>query len=243
MAQREGDEVENVEGEEEIVHTNGTENRLKALEEAQGNNQAKEALTQLVADPQIAAIIQARRAGKSVKIVDDVEEVVEEPDPVEAVVKDMPEDDPQRQLISTISKLTEAKTEKVVSKLMEKIEQLESQLAETAEVTTSVKRDKVTQAVAEARSKYKDFDQYKDKMLELSKENPGLSVADLYIVAKNRSGKLRQVETITETEKPTSQPRRVAKPGSTPKRSPGRQGFSEMLSDAFSRVSFEASED
>jgi hypothetical protein len=237
MPQREdGEVVESVEDDEEIVHSNGTESRLARLEEAQGNNQAKEALTRLMSDPDIQAVYKAKTSGKKVKVVDDVEEP--EADPAEALIKDMPEDDPQKDLLGKISQLIDAKLEKS----NKRFEDVESRLSETADVARAVKTEKITNAVKAAREKFKDFDQFKDKMLSLSEENPGLGVEDLYYVAKARSGKLRQVETVTESEKPSSQPRRVAKPGSAPKRAPGRAGFSDILRDSFERTSFEGAD-
>lgn len=246
MPQREDGEVQGDEGGEgeEIVHSNGTENRIKALEDAQQNNQARDMLNRMIADPEVAAVLRAKQAGKAVKVVEDAgeEEVEAEVDPTDEVVKGMAEDDPQRQLITTVSKLVDAKSEAKTAKLMAEIEELKSQLGSVQDVANQVKRKEVTEAVTSAKSKFKDFDEFKGKMLELSKDNPNLSVEDLYFVAKARSGKLRQVEAVTETEKPTSQPRRVGKPGSTPKRSRGRAGFHEMLADSFSRTSLEGTE-
>lgn len=239
MPQREDGEVVEVnEEDEEIQHSNGTESRLQRLEEAQGNNQAKEALNRIISDPDVMAVLKAKQAGKPVRVVDAEEEAEQEPDPAEEIVKGMAEDDPQKDLLGKISQLIDAKLEKS----NKRFEEVESRLSETADVARAVKTEKVTNAVKAAREKFKDFDQYKDKMLALSEENPSLGVEDLYFVAKARAGKLRQVETVTESEKPTSQPRRVAKPGTTPKRAPGRAGFSEILRDSFSRINLDGTD-
>lgn len=220
---------------EQIEHSNGTEERIRRLEEAQGSNQAREVLNRLLADPDVSAVIRAKNSGKQVKISDAEPEATPEEPEEPAELRELPEDDPQRKLVGTVLKLMDAKLAKVLSPLSE-------QLANVQNVADAVQRKDVTDAVASARQKYKDFDQFRDQILELSKTHEGLKVEDYYILAKHRAGKLRQVETVTQSEKPSSLPRRVGKPGTAPaaqKRPQGRAGFQEILRDAFGRINFE----
>lgn len=220
-----------VEGsEEEIVHenSNGHENRIKALER---NNEAQVALTQLLSDEDVAAVVRAKRAGKPVKVVDTVEE-----EPKEEEEPEGDPEDPQVQLLGKVSKLFDAKLAKVLEPLQQRLEQVGS----VAEEVT--KRD-VNDQIASTKKKYPDFDKYGKEVLELHQANPSLQVEQLYLLARHKKGNLRLAEQTTATEKPTQQPRRQSKPGGTPPPRPqGRKGFGQILEGYFQNTSIEVPE-
>lgn len=222
-------------GEEEIVHEgdNGHENRIKALESATRNNEAQTALTQLLSDPEVAAVVRAKRAGKPVKVTEAVEaEASEEKE--EGLESDS--DDPQVQLLDKVSKLFDAKLAKALEPMQQRLEQVGS----VAEEVT--KRD-VNDQIATTKKKYPDFDKYGKEVLELSQANPALGVEQLYLLARHKKGNLRLMEQATASEKPTQQPRRQAKPGGTPPPRPqGRKGFGQILEGYFKDVSIEVPE-
>ena len=188
----------------------------------------------LLADPEIAAVVAARRAGKSVKVSLAEEAVEEQPDPTEELVRDLPEDDPTRGLLEKLDKLIDAKLGGQLKSLGERLKSVE-------EVGQKVAVKEVTDQVAAVRAKNKDFDRYKEEMLKISAKHPGLGVEDLYVLAKSRAGELRQVEAVTETEKPTSSPRvgvpKTQRPAVTSK---GRQGFDQILRNALNNLELEA---
>lgn len=210
---------------EEIAHSNGTSNRIAALEQ---NAQVQ----QLLMDPEIHAVLQARRQGKKVKIVEDSEESqaneAEEPDLTEG----LPEGDPARETLSKVTKLINTKLsskDRQIAEMAQKIQQLEG-------VATKVQERDIESQITQVQTKYKDFKTFSKPMVELSKQHPGLSVEDLYVLAKSRSGKLKMVEQGTFTERPTTQPSRspvAARRNPTPQPpAPGRKGFEEIMARA-----------
>lgn len=192
------------------------EDRLKALEQNQ------EAL-RLLSDPDIRAVLDLKNQGKPVKVVDEPQ-----PDPVDELLKTLPEDDPSRELISKIDQIYKNR----IDALSQKIETFEH-------VAQELQKREVQSEVSRARSKYPDFDQHREKMLELSVQNPSLGVEDLYVLAKLRSGKLELMRKPTEIEKPTHQPiqRREGKKRDEPL-PPGRRGFSRLLAESLANLDF-----
>ncbi len=212
-------------GSEEISHGNGEmTNRLKRLEENQ-------AALNILADPDVRSVLEAKKAGRKVKLVDDVPEPK---DPEPSLVDDIPKDDPIHETLTKIDQLIEKRLENRTKPLLERLAQME-------QIGAEVQKKDVQQQVTVARNKYKDLDQFKHDMVELSKTNPTLGVEDLYILSKHRAGKLRQAEQNTHSEKPTQQPRRSVndKPGKKVERPQGRRGFTELLGESLTGLSID----
>ncbi len=223
MADNPEQEVSTVETdvEEEVIeHDTDLKDRVTDLEANQG-------LLQLLSDPQIAAVIEAKKAGKTVKV--STEEVV--PDPtldaqVDDITKDLDDDDPNRGLLTSLSKLID-----------EKLSAQDERITAVEEHAQGSAQKEISTAVAAARSKFKDFDTYKSEIVSLSKANPNLGLEELYMIAKVRSGDLDITKTETHTEKPTVvQPSR--RTAATKKENPrrGKKGFTAMLAEALEKI-------
>lgn len=193
---------------------------------------SKEQPEPLLDDPDIRALIDARKAGKRVRVVVD-EEKSERESSEDDPLADLSPDDPVRKTVETVLSLVEKKFGTKISKL----EELEKTLSDVKNVTTNVQREKVAAQIDDARRKFPDFDSYKNEMIQLSTENPNLGVVDLYVLAKARSGKLQLAPRGDSfSERPTAvggNPKTQAKKDSLPA---GRKGFNTLLQDALERV-------
>lgn len=218
-----------VTADEEVSHENGTPNRLAALQAKQ--NEA--ALTQLLADKDIQAVIAARRAGKTVKISEEVAEKIEDAqDEVEDLTAGLDDKDPLKKTLGSIQKILTQGLKGLESRFDDRLKSVEH-------VSEEVKRRDVTDQIATVAKKYRDFKDFREPMVELSKQHPGLGVEDLYILSKNRAGKLRLAESATFSEKPSafSLPGGPAKRAEVKKDRPnGRQGFTQILREGLSRL-------
>ncbi len=219
---------------EQISHSNGDSNRIAAIERNQQ-------VLSLLADPAINQVIQARRAGKPVRVIEDTAETPEpEVDPVDELTSGLEADDPSRETLGKIGKVMGAK----LSSRDAEIAELKAQVQQLSGVAQEVQRRDVSDQVAKAQSKFKDFAQYKDTMVELSTKHPGLGVEELYLVAKNKAGKLKLVEQATFSEKPTQHPPRStssARRGTpTPPPAQGRKGFNDILTRALKDIDLES---
>lgn len=222
-------------GNEEVQHQNGeVSERLKALEQNQ-------ALLKLMSDPDIQAVIRAKQSGKPVEVKERTQEETQNQTTKEeevSLTEGLEENDPMRSTLSKIEKLLDSKVRGFTAQLDQRLQGVEH-------LATEVQKKEVIQQVNTARQKYKDFDEYREKMLELSKTNPGLGVDELYVLSKHRSGKLRMAEQATHSERPTSQPRRgTGTPANRPNvRPPGRKGFSQILGEALGSLNLDEVED
>lgn len=190
------------------------------------NNQA---VLALLADPDIRKIVDARRTGRQVTVSEAVAE--SKPDPVEDLVKDLPEEDPTRGLLGKLSELIDRKMGGTLETLDRRLKEIES-------LGNEVRGKEVNAEIAAVRTKYKDFDRYRDKMVEITKTNPGLRVEDLYVLAKSRAGELRLAERATETEKPSAQPPKSVhqKPRTEGAQPRGRKAFNDLLANALNEL-------
>lgn len=211
--------------------------RLNALE-------ANAAVLQLMADPQIAAVINARRAGQQVAVtpVEATPSPDDGADPVDEVLDGVPADDPSRELLKRVSAL--------VGRIMTtKLDPLVERVAGVERTADDVRRSEVNKAITEAKSKYPDFDKYRQPMAVLARENPGLGINDLYVLARARAGTLRMPEAMAASEKPSQRPAQKPvqkKPdtgnprGSTP--AVGRKAWNEMVAGALEGLSLDPQE-
>ena len=194
---------------------------LKAKVERTGD------ITRILADPAVQAVLDARGRGIEVSVVPKTEkESQEEPEP------DFDEMDNRalsqyltKKVFRAVPQALRAAMEPVMLELQNLKRYVESQ--EDASVNTQVK---------ETQKRYADFNDYRAEMLKLSKENQGLDVEELYLLAKRRKGASLTVN--TESEKPTGSASR-SKPQKTPEMKSGKSGFDEKLKAVLEGLDFE----
>ena len=212
----ETDEETESETTETDASDNGTDDRIKQLED-------NRVLDQMMADPDVQKVLDLKRSGKNVQVA---EPVVEE----EKSEFDVDPDDPAAELLKKIGGMMDNKLGKIANRL-ELIEGI-AQRAQHSEVNNEINKVK---------EKHRDFDTYKDSMVKLSNENAGLNVEELYTMAKMRAGKLDIVQPSTFSEKGTTQPRRMMKKAGaqTPR---GRQGFNKIVRAALDGLDLDSLE-
>jgi hypothetical protein len=100
----------------------------------------------------------------------------------------------------------------------------------------------VSSEISEAKKKYSDFEQMMPKMAELNKEVKGVSVDELYFLAKVRSGLPLVTQEKIETERPDgSQSAANARPRyKRPENIRGGRGMQDILSAALKNREFES---
>lgn len=189
------------------------------------------AMLTLLQDPDVRQVVEAKRQGKSFKLVEQSDDTSDEP----SIVADLPEDDPMRETLARIEKAIASRIDAKISPLVERLQGVEGLAAE-------VQKKEVMAQVASAKAKYKDLDKYRMDMVALSKDNPSLGVEDLYILAKHRKGELRQAEQNTHSEKPQSNLRGRSTAKETPTRSSRaeRRPFNDILKEALSGLDLDS---
>jgi hypothetical protein len=225
-------EVPEDEEEEETSSQSESSQLAKKLEELTSSvrQDANSAVTlaKLVADPDIRRILEARQAGKKVKVLDGDEEPVRPVEP-QKDLEEMTNQELMAHLATTLQGQVNAQIQKALEPVI-------SQLGQVGQVMQSQKAKEVASEVNQVREKYEDFDDFKPDMLKLNQSNPDLSVEELYLIAKRRKGG-PSVNSRTQTERPTSVSRtRVAgkpKPGVG---MAGRNAFNSLLANALEHL-------
>jgi len=238
-AEEEVDEVDEVEEE-----TKGTDTEsVKAKGKVKGDSGAQQILdafggvdflTALVGDTDIQAILTARRAGTKTKVVLDGEsgsadtETEEETDAVDEVADELDDD---------LKKVLKALRTDIRSQL----KPLTDEVNALKNIAGTYQKEAVNSQIKTVAKKFKDLPKYNKAMSQLARVHGGLSVMELYILAKSQAGDLRIAEESTESERPTPTPRRratgVTKQFDTTK-TRGRRGFQDVLANALENLEF-----
>lgn len=228
------DNAKNIDEVQEVDYTEedgkeAADNGKAQAEQSAAQTEAQRMLYGIISDPEVAQILQARREGKAIKIVagDDTSESDVASDKLVIPDETLEELDPEiKSVVETISKHIDARLSPMTAQLA-KLQGLADQMQEKA----------VADQIGTISDKHKDFEKYRPEMARLSRsEGSGLSVEQLFALAKLADGKLNLTEPSTHSEKPTPTPRRK---GVGPKRDGpqgGRRGWNATLSDALDRT-------
>jgi hypothetical protein len=191
----------------------------------QGVNENR-VLAELLSDPDIAAVIKARRAGQQIQI----QPRVAQAPAVEELAAD--ETDP-RKIADHMGRTLLSKIESVIDqKLAPRDQQIQSVLGILQQEGAS-RADAEVKKLSESQE---DFEQMRPLMKQINQEigGKGVSIPELYALAKLRSGMPLTRDTSTDTERPTM----PAAPNGGPlgkKFAPGVVGQRQMLDEALSR--------
>lgn len=221
------------------------EKRLTAIQSQLSQSQAS---TQLLNDPQVQEILRAKQAGRSVKVVDsEGTPTGETVNLLTGLKEDELEDMSGKQILELVQKQLSVLEEKKLKPLREESENLKRYMNQQAQ-------ERLKAEIATTRGKYKDFDDYRQDMLEIHAGSPNLSVEELYILAKTRAGKAihppKVVEptqgtnegkedgpqTSTETERPTTAAGRPSTASTREKPvGPRLRGFDQLMTEALDK--------
>lgn len=208
-----------------------SEGRVREIE--RGVEEAR-IIAQLTADPEIRAILEARQTGRKIKVVEESEEAEAEAEVDPEKLEDMSRSD----LLKVLRKQIAGDLKKDLAAIVDPLKQ---QLDGVTQLANKQQAEKVKKEVSRLREKFSDFDVYGKPMLELNKENPGLSTEELYLLAKRRAGKSTKAGATPSarkmaTERPTVSGMGTRSAGRTtpPKPVVGRQSFSELLEQTLS---------
>lgn len=188
----------------------------------------------LLSNPDIQAVLAAVRAGKSVKVtpVEDQPPAPAVPPLDESELEDF--DDDTKKVISVIEQ-----------RIKSHLRPLEDQVSGLRNIADTYQTQEVNNQITSVSKKYQDFSKYRSAMSQLARgKGAGLSVEQLYVLAKHEAGELRLSEPSTHSERPTPTPR-TGKPTAARTRpkdnksnatSHGRKDFNSALADALDKI-------
>jgi hypothetical protein len=229
---------------EELEGAEGANEREEAFAQKLNQQQAQitktQALAELLADPDLAAVYSAKQRGQRIKVVPDngadpsQPQRLQQPEPeVEPNWEEL--DNKQlvqhmgKQLIRAQKELTMQAMQPVLQKLQQFDQYVQKQEANS-----------VGSEITQLRSQYKDFDLYAPAMMKLTDQHPTLGPKQLYALAKAEQGEIpdpRQRQ--LETERPTHTSARPQAKRKAPLPQ-GRAGIRQALAEAAKRVDYNA---
>jgi len=204
------------------------------LSKVADQSEAAQSLARIVMDPDVAAVLRAKQAGRKVK----VEELTDEgnkpsdeaPPPDEPFDYDTADNKAlAKHILDSVARVVGQSLDTKLQPLSLKLQGLEADF--TQRQTLSVQDQ-----IQRAEKKFTDFKLFSQDMIQVHQSNPGLSVEELYYMAKMRKGGLEALTARTESERPGSS---ASKPVPTRKvpLPPGRRGFDQLLAEALEKSS------
>jgi hypothetical protein len=206
---------------------------LEKLNQQVTNPPADSQSARLLADPMIREYLSLKAAGKEVRLLP--AEAVKQPEPTpDPDFETMTNGELMKYMISKVSELTDTRAKSIaeseVSRLRDQVTpHLNAVVAHTAES----EQLRVKSQIEAAKAAHPDFDQMRPKMVELNKSTPGLSVEELYVLAKVRSGLPLISQNELATERPSVLPGNRER-YSRPKDTNGSAGFERLMDAALS---------
>ena len=185
---------------------------------------ANELLLNIVSDPDVSRVLQAKRDKKPVRFAEDEEPKSEPVDDIKIETGDEEFD----QNIQKIMGLIDKKFEQTLAPIKETVDNLQS-LAD--QYTSRV----VEEQIDEVAKKHSDLGTYRKAMAELAGNTSGLNVEELLLITKNRAGKLILDNPSTDSERPSPTPRRLVSQDRKEPARRGRKGFSQIVAEALDK--------
>ena len=221
---------------EETPKSSEVDRKLEELTRLGNNLTTNQTLANLMADPDVRAVLSLKEAGKKVKIGEDGG-TQESSQSSQKIVLD-------REKLDSMSPSELAQTilDAVGTNVGNIVDSKLKPLSERIEGVTGVLTDKESKSVAEevkrVRSKYPDFDKYRQSMMEIFNQNQGLEVEELYLLAKRR-GRTSEGENTpkgTRSEKPSGSTKPASPKEKEVKILPGQSGWRAAMSAALNKV-------
>lgn len=186
--------------EEEIQALQEQNEKLsKRLEKMEDSDVLKERLSDLISDPDIRAIMDAKENGEIVKV-----RIGDPDDPGSKPLKMTDRDVDEMTNSELFHHMSNTFSEKIGIILEEKMTPVSTRLQDLDNKEENERAGRLRDELAAARGKYKDFDELKNTILELNKENSTLSVDELYHLSRIRTNKGPYIAPDPSSEKPTS---------------------------------------
>lgn len=205
---------------------------VKQIKQAARN----ELMVELMKDPEVTKVLQAKQQGKKVSVVpeDELARMTSTSTPsareLETDWSQFDNSDPKA--------LVEAVRKEVLSAVKSTISEAVNPLSQRLDqVTGVIQNEQVSRAqklVEDTRKEFPDFDEFVPRMVQLAEENKGLSPKQLYILAKTEAGKPITTDRRTDTERPSSEATRPVK--KLEKVSSGRTGIQELVRNATKNI-------
>lgn len=200
---------------------------IEKLQELNAGAESQRLLLQLQNDPEIRRILEARQSGQKLKIVEEKVEEEKEPEIPETELDELSNSKLVKVLEKQLGKKISSGLGDVVKGMLD--EALKPVVAELRAVSRYANDQAMSQGQKEIETlseKYQDFQDLRPKLAALSKDNPGLSMEELYSVQKKRMN-----QPVMERQKVASE-----RPGGMSPRDPVRLKPSETKDLSPNRV-------
>jgi len=210
----------------------------KRLSTMEAKVEDSNALAKLLADPDVRQLLDAKQKGNKIKIVDANEPELNlgnSLDNTELVLPDLDEMSNRDLAKHVIKEVSNRFDVLVAKKLTPVIEQLKT----LGSYVEGKEAQSVGQQIESARKKYQDFDSFIPEMKNLNKDNPGLSIEELYMIVRTRKGAGQEQHLNTDTERPSQSSARAKESSDKKPMKSGRGGFQERLAETLESLQIE----
>ena len=234
---------ENLIGEEESFSEPDSDARLReklGSDERSRLAEQQELVAQIIADPDVRAVLKAKENGENVKVISGETEIPSRTPnvldfPAESMEEEVDvEEMSNRQLMKRFG---DQIISSVNSSIDKKLKGVNDRLGQIDGYVNQVEKKEANKQIEAAQKKFSDFEDYRTMMHGIYQNNPNLSIDELYALAKIRTGHPISRDKNLESERPTSTSGRP-RPNTRRNESlpPGTKGRRIAMDEAFEHM-------
>ena len=189
-----------------------------------------DALTRVVTDADVAALLDAKEKGQSIRLVTsaaDVDDDALPPLPDDLDLNALPPSEVVKLLLERIPAVVGGAVAETNQTLLDRLSAVEGELSTGRKTTMQTEVDALV-------VQYPDLPKYAEDIKELV-DKSGLKIEEAYIIARKRKGKGLPTAVRTASERPTGITVRKSKTADAPAKK-GARGFSDDLAECLARL-------
>ncbi len=187
-------------------------------------------LAEILSDPDIAKLMEAKRSGKKFRLMEEEQTAV--PQGLPDNFAELSETDRAKVIMQHLNQQTANTVQQMLVPIAQRLQSIEGGLQ-------NVESNNIVSQIEKVRQEFPDFDTFKSEMRTLNDSVQGkLSVRQLYLLARSqKTGVAREVRD-TESERPSRTNGRVVRTLDPKKFARTSQGFQGALETALSKLDF-----
>jgi len=228
-----GEEVSESDNNARLREKLGSDERSRLAEQ-------QELVAQIIADPDVRAVLKAKENGENVKVISgETETPSRTPNVLDFPAESMEEEVDVEEMTNRqlMKRFGDQIVTSVNSSIDKKLQGVNDRLDLVDGYVNLSEKKEATKQIEEAQSRFSDFEEYRSQMYDIYKTNPNLPITELYALAKIRSGHPISRDKNLESERPTST---SGRPRPNTRRSeslpPGTKGRRIAMDEAFEHM-------
>jgi hypothetical protein len=218
-------------GDEKVTKPSREDQIEEELTRVRGEVREQGMMAQLLADSDIQQVLAAKQKGQKLKIMTG-EDVVETVEKTPANLSDLSPEQLTEHIVKKAAKVVETSVDAKLNDIKQMLSGLQGFVQQS-------EGEKVDGLMKKAQEEHRDFDAYRNEMINIAKKHPGHTPEELYALAKLKKGVLFRDDSEPDvTSERPSGTQTEQQNGKREKMKPGARGFDDHLMARLEKLTF-----